>query len=121
MERRIEIEQADLITTGSGTAKAEVTAIELGLLTEGTARTVRFPITNTGDRPLKLVSSKADCGCTTAALPEAAIAPGETAEVEVMFNGRAPAGALERHVTITTDGDPATLVLTITGSIVGHK
>ncbi|MBL8002338.1 MAG: DUF1573 domain-containing protein [Flavobacteriales bacterium] len=121
MERRIEIEQADLITAGSGSPKAEVTAIDLGLLTEGTARTVRFPITNTGDRPLKLVSSKADCGCTTAALPEEAIAPGATAEVEVTFNGRAPAGALERHITITTDGDPASLVLTITGSIVGHK
>jgi len=87
----------------------------------GTARTVTFPITNTGDRPLKLLAAMADCGCTTATLPEEAIAPGATAEVEVRFDGKAPTGALERHVTITTDGDPASLVLTITGSIVGHK
>jgi hypothetical protein len=78
-------------------------------------------VTNTGDRPLRLLGSKADCGCTTATLPEQAIAPGASEEIEVLFNGRAPTGPLERHVIISTDGDPASLVLTITGSIVGHK
>lgn len=121
MERRIEIEQADLLTSGTGSARIADPTIDLGVLTEGTARSARFTVTNTGDRPLRLLTSKADCGCTTATLPAEAIAPGASEEVEVLFNGRAPTGPLERHVTITTDGDPASLVLTITGSIVGHK
>jgi|694.fasta_scaffold26167_2 tetratricopeptide (TPR) repeat protein len=121
MERRIEIEQVELITAGSGSGRADVPTIDLGLHLEGTAATVRFPITNTGDKPLKLLSAKADCGCTTATLPEQAIAPGQTEEVEVLFSGKAPAGPLERHVTINTDGDPASLVLTLTGTIVTHK
>ena len=121
MERRIEIEQVELIIAGTGSARADVPTIDLGLHLEGTPSAVRFPITNTGDKPLKLISAKADCGCTTATLPEQAIAPGATEEVEVLFNGRAPAGPLERHVTITTDGDPASLILTLTGTIVTHK
>lgn len=121
MERRIEIEQVELITAGTGSGRADVPTIDLGLHPEGTPSSARFPITNTGDKPLKLISAKADCGCTTATLPEQAIAPGATEEVEVHFNGRAPAGPLERHVTIATDGDPASLVLTLTGTIVTHK
>jgi hypothetical protein len=121
MERRIEIEEVELLSDATPATGVEAPTIDLGLHLEGTPKTVRFPITNTGSKPLNLLSAKADCGCTTATLPEQPIAPGTTEEVEVRFSGRAPAGPLERHITITTDGDPNTVVLTLTGTIVTHK
>jgi hypothetical protein len=91
---------------------------KVGELKQGEVRTFAFHVENHGPAPLRLVSSKADCGCTAAALPETPIPPGGMGEVTVTFNGRAPEGLLTRTVTITTDGAPGTIELVIDGAVV---
>ena len=49
------------------------------------------------------------------------IPPGGARSITVDFNGHAPEGPFKRSVTLTTDGDPSTLTLTITGTIVAPK
>lgn len=94
---------------------------DIGMIEPRKQREAVFSIRNTGTRPLTILSARPDCSCTTPRLPDRAIPPGEVGEVTVRFNGHAPDGPLERGVTITTDGEPSTLRLIITGVVIAHK
>ena len=100
------------------TSSTERFVATLGQMAQGEPRDVLFNVANSSDRPLRLLSSKADCGCTTAQLPDAPIAPDDHALVTVRFNGRAPDGPLKRTVVVETDGDPARIELVIEGTVV---
>ncbi len=115
-ERRIEIEEIKLTDTGSSTEEIKLVQ-NVGDLLQDQERFFTFTLKNPGQRPLALVGSQADCGCTTADLPTGPIAPGGNAEVKVHFNGRAPVGPLTRSVTVITDGEPQRFRLTLEGRI----
>jgi hypothetical protein len=115
-ERRITVEDVRIAggaATGGGTYRQDA-----GRLRQGADTTFTFAVMNTGTRPMRLLDSRADCGCTAAELPQGSIAPGASVPVQVHFNGRAPEGLLERTVTIRTDGDPGIILLTIAGEVV---
>jgi hypothetical protein len=114
-ERRIEVVAVEWASAGEQGPRSIQKA---GELRQGSERTFTFHVENTGTTPLRLLASKADCGCTTASLPNAPIPPGGLADVEVIFNGRAPEGPLRRTVVIDTDGTPATIELVIEGTVV---
>lgn len=117
-ERRIEIERVGVIDAGNDAPREEQRTQRVGELRQGRERAITFLLKNEGTRPMHLLSSKADCGCTTARLPEGIIAPGAEVPVDVVFSGRAPEGPLRRTVTIETDGTPSRFVLTIDGTVV---
>lgn len=114
-ERRIEVVAVEWASASDQGTRAVQKA---GELRQGSERTFTFHVENTGTKPLRLLGGKADCGCTTASLPGSPIPPGGLAEVEVIFNGRAPEGPLRRTVVINTDGTPATIELVIEGTVV---
>lgn len=116
-ERRIEIEALQVLKNDR-TSTTERFVASLGQMAQGEPRDVLFKVTNKGDVPMRLLSSKADCGCTTAQLPDAPIAPNDQALITVRFNGRAPDGPLKRTVVVDTDGDPARIELVIEGTVV---
>ncbi len=116
-ERRIQVEAVELY--GAVTPEAVQTQHQdLDTLKQDEERIVTFTIRNEGKRPMRLLDSKADCGCTAAELPTGDIAPGGEVPVHVVFNGRAPEGPLERTVTIRTNGSPERIELTIRGTVV---
>ncbi len=116
-ERRIEIEA--LVILPRTAHQHEVTLVErIGRTRQGEERVVVFTLENPGDSPLRLLESTADCGCTTASLPDHPIPSGGRLEVEVIFNGRAPLGGLSRTVTIMTDGEPGLFRLTMEGEVI---
>lgn len=115
-ERRIHIEAIELFTGGA--PAVEYQKRTLGKLKQDQERTVTFTIRNQGREPLRLLDSKAECGCTTAELPQGDIPPGGEVPVEIHFNGRAPIGPLDRTVTIRTNGRPERIELTIEGEMV---
>jgi tetratricopeptide (TPR) repeat protein len=116
-ERRIAVEAVELQGL-TGNAAVEEQQRDLGQLKQDQERTITFMVRNRGDRPMRLLDSKADCGCTAADLPQGDIAPGQEVPVQVHFNGRAPEGPLDRTVTIRTNGTPERIDLTITGTVV---
>lgn len=115
-ERRIEV-------VGIGLESRERTQLgvriarNVGILRQGEERRVTYTLTNTGSTPMRLLKSEADCGCTTAELPQAPIPPGGSAVVEVTFNGRAREGVLRRVVIVETDGDPFRFELVLEGDV----
>jgi hypothetical protein len=116
-ERRIEVVAVEWSEQGPENT-VQRTLRKVGELKQSEVREFAFHVENTSTKPLRLVSSTADCGCTAAALPEVPIPPGGMGEVLVTFNGRAKEGPLTRTVTITTDGTPGTIELVIDGTVV---
>ena len=114
-ERRIEIEQ--VLVTDAGVVEADAQAVDLGVLAPGQERTVPFTLRNTGDRPVTLLGTESECGCTTAELRDTTIPPGGSLTVDVHFNGRVPAGRFTRSVTVRTDSEPGSITFTIFGTM----
>jgi len=116
-ERRISVESVRMMMPDQGPS-VEFQKQQAGRLKQDKERDFTFMIRNQGARPMRLLDSKADCGCTAAELPEGDIAPGQSVPVVIHFNGRAPEGPLDRTVTIRTNGIPERIELTIEGEIV---
>lgn len=78
----------------------------------GTVRLV-----NTTDAPVKIERSVPSCGCTALGTPEAPIAPGEFAEIEITLSpGSRPGIRLSKNITFVIEGyEPQ--VYTVGGSV----
>ena len=68
-----------------------------------------FVFTNTGDEPLVLTRGKSTCGCCTCVctvrLPDAAVAPGESADVTLEWQSKLFVGSFRQTAAILTN-DP---------------
>ncbi|HEX2617079.1 MAG TPA: DUF1573 domain-containing protein, partial [Flavobacteriales bacterium] len=113
LERRIEIEQVLLAD-----APVDPYTKDMGRVQQDAPRDIPFTITNAGATPMTFIDSNVSCDCVRAVLPEAAVPPGGQRVIVVHFNGHAPAGPLQRVVTIVTDGTPHLIQLTLTGVVV---
>lgn len=80
-----------------------------------------FQFTNTGDGNLVIVDAKATCGCTRPEYPKNPIAPGKSGKIKVTYNPLARVGAIDRTVTVTTNGNPKKVRLHIVGNVVAGK
>ena len=60
---------------------------DFGTIEQGTPQETVFKFTNTGDAPLIITSATSSCGCTVPNPPKEPIAPGESNEMVVKFNG----------------------------------
>lgn len=76
----------------------------------------KFTVENTGDKPLVILSAKAQCGCTTPVVPKQPIKPGETATISVTYNPAGRPGEFKK--TIRVKAKPGQATLTITGTVV---
>jgi len=66
-----------------------------------------FPIINTGNGTLEIITVKPTCGCTTAPLKNKKIAPGDTTYIDLYFDSKRRAGLNKKTVTIISN-DPVT-------------
>lgn len=61
---------------------------DFGTIIQGTPQQTTFTFTNTGNAPLVITDAKSTCGCTIPEYPKnVPIAPGESGELTVKFNG----------------------------------
>jgi len=90
---------------------------DFGTMTEGEEREYSFRFTNNGNEPLIIESAKGSCGCTVPMWPKDAIAPGGTGEIKVKFNSKNKKGNNQKKVTLISNTDPVTTVLTITAQV----
>jgi hypothetical protein len=64
-----------------------------------------FPFKNTGDKPVKIVGMRSNCGCTTAILKKTEYAPGESGVIAAKFEIGVRMGEQKKPILVRTD-DP---------------
>lgn len=80
-----------------------------------------FQFTNTGDGNLIIIDATATCGCTRPKYPEKPIAPGKSGVIKVTYNPKHRPGAIDRTVTVKTNGSPKKVRLRIVGNVIPAK
>lgn len=79
------------------------TEFDFGTIEQGTPQQTVFTFTNTGKAPLIITDAKSTCGCTIPEYPKnKAIAPGESGELLVKFNGSGQ-NQVTKAVTVTSN------------------
>ena len=78
------------------------TEFDFGTIDQGTPVEHVFKFTNTGDAPLVIVNAKSSCGCTVPTYPKTPVAPGDSAEMLVKFNGSGK-NQVSKTVTVTAN------------------
>lgn len=81
----------------------EETEFDFGNIAKGTAVEHVFKFENTGNAPLVITNASSSCGCTVPTYPKnETIAPGESGEMLVKFNGSGN-GQVTKTVTVSAN------------------
>ena len=80
-----------------------------------------FEFTNVGDGNLIIIEATATCGCTRPEYPKNPIAPGKKGKIKVTYNPIGRQGAIDRVVTVKTNGSPKKVRLKLKGNVVPSK
>lgn len=88
-----------------------------GVPEEGGPVQHEFVFTNASNRPVKILTVQASCGCTTPAWSKDPVAPGKTGFIQASFNPKGRPGYFSKTLTVTTDLDGNPLLLQIKGQV----
>ena len=89
-----------------------------GEITQGEKADCRFKLTNTGKSPLFIRKTKASCGCTAVALGDKVLQPGQSTDIQTIFNSAGKSGRQYKTVTvITNDPKNPEITLTLNGNV----
>ncbi len=80
----------------------DATEHDFGTIDQGTAVEHTFTFTNTGNAPLVITNASSSCGCTVPTWTKEPIAPGESGEMLVKFNGSGQ-NQVTKTVTVTAN------------------
>lgn len=90
---------------------------DFGMINSGDKVDYSFNFKNTGKADLIITNAVGSCGCTIPEYPKEAIKPGESAKMKVSFNSAGKHGQQQKTVTISTNTEKGTELLTIKASI----
>lgn len=90
---------------------------DFGKIVQGEKVSYSFLFKNTGGSDLIISSAQGSCGCTVPSYPKDPIKPGAEGKIDVVFNSEGKSGAVEKTVTLVTNCNPGTKILTIAASI----
>jgi hypothetical protein len=82
------------------TCSVSDSSVELGQIIAGEKRTAVYTIKNTGTAPLRLSNVLTSCGCTAPTFPRYALAPGDSAAIELVFNSAGKEGEVNKTAMI---------------------
>ncbi len=104
--------------------QAEITfekeVIDYGKITSDANARKLFKFKNTGNAPLILQKVKGSCGCVVLQYPKKPIMPGESGEIEIVYNVLKK-GKISRTVTVTSNAKKRVKVLKIKGRVLKDK
>jgi hypothetical protein len=109
-----------------GTGKLPVmtfsdTTHDFGNINQGEKVSYSFKFKNTGSTDLVISSANGSCGCTIPHYPKGTVKPGEESQIDVTFDSSGKSGKVEKMVTLVTNCQPNTKILTITSNIIVPK
>ncbi len=79
--------------------------------------TTEFEFTNTGNAPLVIYDTTAECGCTRPSYPKNPIAPGKSGKIKVNFIPKGYLGGFTKSVKVRSNASSKPKVLKITGTV----
>jgi hypothetical protein len=88
-----------------------------GRVIEGEKVSYSFEFTNVGKSDLLIASASASCGCTVAEYPKIPIQAGGKGFVKVQFNTEGKKGMQTKTITLMSNTQPNTKVLTIKAEV----
>ncbi len=89
-----------------------------GTITEGEKVEYSFRFTNTGSKPLVILSTTASCGCTIPQKPEKPIMPGEMGFIKVVFDSKGKVGHNTKTIVVASNAMPPFKDLLLEGEVV---
>lgn len=110
--------------SATGTApkmKFEKEVHDFGKITQGDRVSCAFKFTNAGGSDLIISSANGSCGCTVPDYPKQPVRPGESGVINVQFNSEGKSNKQQKTVTLVTNCEPNTTVLTITADVMAPK
>jgi len=90
---------------------------DFGKIKEGEKVAYSFKFKNAGKSDLIITDAKGSCGCTVPNYPTKPIAPGEEGVIDVSFDSAGKTGKQNKTVTLLTNCEPSTKILTIMGEV----
>ena len=91
---------------------------DYGKIIQGEKVSHTFTFKNEGKSNLIVASAKASCGCTVAEPPKEPIAPGAIGKIEVVFDSNGKSGRVSKSISVITNCEPSTVILTIGGEVI---
>lgn len=91
---------------------------DFGKITQGEKVSYAFKFKNTGSADLIISSATGSCGCTVPHFPKDPISAGAEGVIDVVFDSENKSGSVKKTVTVVTNANPNTRMLTITTFVV---
>ncbi len=92
-------------------------SIDVGEIPQGTPKKIEYEFKNTGKTAIIITNVHGSCGCTTTDYTKTPIQAGDTAKISATYNA-ANKGAFTKTVTVTTDAEESSKVLTFNGIVI---
>jgi len=99
----------------------EKTTHDFGNITQGERLEYEFLFTNNGGSDLLISNATASCGCTIPDYPKEPIAPGKQGRIKVSFDSDKRIDHFQKEVYVTSNTEPMTNTLIITGTVFVKK
>lgn len=84
---------------------------------DGGPVTYSFQFANVSNRPVKILSVQASCGCTTPDWTKDPIGPGGSGFVQASYDPKGRPGYFNKSLTVATDADSNPVILQIKGQV----
>ncbi len=91
---------------------------DFGKIMQGEKVSYSFVFKNTGGSDLVISSAQGSCGCTVPSYPNEPVKPGAEGKIDVVFNSEGKSGMVQKTVTLVTNCNPSTKMLTISATII---
>ena len=96
--------------------KFEQTGHDYGTIEQGANGNCEFEFVNNGTEPLILSDVRSSCGCTVPSWPREPIMPGKKSAIKVHYDTNR-VGGISKSITVSTNGNPDRVVLSIRGTV----
>jgi hypothetical protein len=90
---------------------------DFGKITQGEKVSYSYVFTNTGGSDLVISTAHGSCGCTVPSFPKEPVKPGQSSKIDVVFDSSDKSGLVEKTVTVVTNCNPSTKVISFTATI----
>ena len=96
--------------------------IDLGTISHDSIAEGVMRFCNTGNAPLAIIRIYSECGCTVPSFSSTPVAPGDSGEIKIRFNGRkrTSSGPFRKSMRIRTNAGNPREILVVKGRILPH-